>query len=75
MYAPDAAPAHMSMYARHGCFVTDGVACFDAGAFRIPRAEAVALDPQQRLLLGRWGRRFRTRGTPPDWPSAPSQVC
>jgi acyl transferase domain-containing protein len=40
----------MSMYARQGCFA-DGVAYFDAGAFRLPRAEAAALDPQQRLLL------------------------
>ena len=49
-YSPDVSPARMSMYARHGCFA-DGVACFDAGAFRLPRAEAAALDPQQCLLL------------------------
>lgn len=49
-YSPDASSSAMTMYVRCAAFC-DGVALFDAGAFRLPRNEAVALDPQQRLLM------------------------
>ena len=61
-YSPDVAPARMSLYARHGCFIINGVACFDAPAFRIPRNEAAALDPQQRLLLEEVGAALADAG-------------
>lgn len=49
-YSPDMASSAMTMYARCAAFV-GGMEMFDAGAFRLPRAEAAALDPQQRLLM------------------------
>ena len=49
-YSPDMASSAMTMYARCAAFV-GGAEMFDAGAFRLPRAEAAALDPQQRLLM------------------------
>ena len=49
-YAPAPDPSRMTTYCRTAGFV-QGMADFDAGAFRLSGAEAGAMDPQQRLLL------------------------
>ena len=51
-YSPQIPPSGMTIYARHGAFC-GGMECFDAGAFRMSRPEAIATDPQQRLLMER----------------------
>ena len=49
IYAPDVGSDRMTIYARFGGFVA-GVEQFDAAAFRLPVAEAVAVDPQVRWV-------------------------
>lgn len=49
-YAPSANPGSMTIYTRFAAFC-EGISDFDAGLFRLPISEAVAIDPQQRVLL------------------------
>ena len=48
-YSPEADRGD-SIYARFGCFLAD-IESFDAGAFSLPRSEALLLDPHARMLL------------------------
>ena len=53
------------MYTRRGGFLSEDVAAFDPGFFRLSPREAVTLDPQQRLLLEVAWEAFEHAGRPP----------
>ncbi len=53
------------MYTRRGGFLSEDVAGFDPGFFRLSPREATTLDPQQRLLLEVAWEAFEHAGRPP----------
>jgi acyl transferase domain-containing protein len=53
------------MYTRRGGFLSEDVAAFDPGFFRLSPREATTLDPQQRLLLEVAWEAFEHAGRPP----------